>query len=204
LLEWPEDICLGISFKPMPLKALLKNKLRLPSEYRAAICCYSRGRGSRKTYPAAPSFGIETRPPKNLKELKRLQISMAYDFARRKKGGLNKQFKKSLRGYLEQSLAKTKSLILTRNARPEGLFSLLPAVGGNVSPVKYDGITWHQFPGKITANQRKSAYHQVSKWLKKTANLQVAAKFSPGDIALIKFLSGIDFVVSSVQFTRNP
>lgn len=202
-LEWPENICLGISFKPMPLTALLKNKLRLPPEYRAAICCYSRGRGLRKTYPAAPSFGIETRPPHNFKELKRLQISMAYAFARSKKGGLNKQFKKSLKGYLDQSLAKTKSLIVTRNAHSEGLFSLLPSVGGNVTPVKYDGITWHQFPGKMTANQKKSAYHQVSKWLKETAKLQVAVKFSPGNIALIKFLSGMDFIVSSVQFTHN-
>lgn len=202
-LEWPDGICLGMSFKPMSLDKLLKIKLRLPIGYRAALCCYSKGRGVHKTYPFAPSFGLEARQPNNLKELKRLQISMAYDFARRKRGGLTKQFKKSLQGYLENSLGKTKSLILMRGGHPEGLFSLLPAVGGNVTPVKYDGITWQQFPKNMSGNERKSAYYQVSDWLKSTAKRKVAAKFSPDDMAFIKFLSGMDFVASSIQFSRE-
>lgn len=202
-LEWPENICLGISFKPMPLKVLLEKKLLLPAEYKATLCCYSQGRGVRKTYPPAPSFGVEVRPPKSFTELKRLQIKMALDFARRRKGGLDKQFKKSLKEYVQKSLGKTESLVLMRKGRPEGLFSLLPAVGGNVQPVKYDGITWHQFPRNISSKERQSAYYQVSNWLKAAARLQVAVKISPKDVAFAKFLAGMDFVVSSVQFSRN-
>lgn len=202
-LEWPDNICLGMSFKPMSLEVFLKNKLRFPSEYKATLCCYSQGRGVRKTYPPVPSFGVEVRPPRNLTELKRLQIRMALDFARRRKGGLDKQFKKSLKEYVQKSMAKTVSLVLMRKGRPEGLFSLLPAVGGNVRAVKYDGITWHQFPRNISGKERQSAYYQVSNWLKATARLQVAVKISPKDIAFAKFLAGMDFVVSSVQFSRN-
>jgi len=203
-LEWPENICLGISFKPMPLAALLEKKLRFPVEYKATLCCYSQGRGVKKIYPAIPSFGVESRPPKNFSELKRLQIKMALDFARRQKGGLNKQFRKGLNEYVQKSLGKTKSLILMRKERPEGLFSLLPAVGGNVQPVKYDGITWHQFPKNISTKERQSAYYQVSNWLQVVARLQVAVKISPKDIAFAKFLAGMDFAVSSVQFSRIP
>lgn len=202
-LEWPENICLGISFKPMPLEALLEKKLRFPAEYKATLCCYSQGRGVKKIYPSVPSFGIEARQPKSFAELKRLQINMALDFAKRQKGGLSDQFKKALREYVQTSLGKTKSLILMRKGRPEGLFSLLPAVGGNVLPVKYDGITWHQFPRNISGKERQSAHYQVSNWLKAVARLQVAVKISPKDMAFAKFLAGMDFVVSSVQFTRN-
>lgn len=202
-LEWPDNICLGMSFKPMSLEVFLKSKLRFPSEYKATLCCYSQGRGVKKTYPPVPSFGVEVRPPKSFTELKQLQIRMALDFARRRKGGLDKQFRKSLKEYVQKSLDKTESLVLMRKGRPEGLFSLLPAVGGNVQPVKYDGITWHQFPRNISSKERQSAYYQVSNWLKAAARLQVAVKISPKDIAFAKFLAGMDFVVSSVQFTRN-
>lgn len=202
-LEWPENICLGISFKPMPLEALLEKKLRFPAEYKTTLCCYSQGRGVKKIYPSVPSSGVAARPPKSFIELKQLQIKMALDLARRQKGGLNDQFKKALNEYVRKSLGKTRSLVLMRKGRPEGLFSLLPAVGGNVLPVKYDGITWHQFPKNISGKERQSAYYQVSNWLKAVARLRVAVKISPKDIAFAKFLAGMDFVVSSVQFTRN-
>ena len=91
-----------------------------------------------------------------------------------------------------------------RKGCQEGLFSLLPAVGGNVLHVKYDGITWHQFPKNISSKERQSAYYQVSNWLKAVSGLQVAVKISPEDIAFAKFLAGMGFVVSSVQFSRIP
>lgn len=202
-LDWPEDICLGISFRPVLLGKALEKRIKFPTGYKATLCCYSPGRGVSKTFPVASSFGIEARTPLNLAELRRIQRTMTANLVKEKKGGLTEQFKKALKAYIQKSLGKTKSLIVMRKNRPEGLFSLLPAVGGNAQPVKYDGITWHQFPREMSTNEKRSAYYLVSSWLKAVAELQVAVKISPEDVAFASFLAGIGFTLNNIQFSRK-
>ena len=82
-LEWPENICLGISFNPVKLTEFLDRKVRFPS-YNATLCCYTSGPGVRKVYPPVPSCGIEVRPPLSFSELKHLQNQMALESAKKR------------------------------------------------------------------------------------------------------------------------
>ena len=90
-LEWPENICLGISFRPVLLCKALEKKVRLPAGYKATLCCYSSGRGLSSTFPAVSSFGIEVRAPLNFAELRQIQRTMTANLEKEKKGGLTSQ-----------------------------------------------------------------------------------------------------------------
>ena len=127
-LDWPEKICLGIIFKPLPLNRAAKLKFKTFEKYRMSFSCTSRGKRLRKIYPLVPSVGIESRPPENLTELKKIQGMMVKALAAKRKSGLDKNLKKALDEYSRTLLEKTESLVIMREGRPAGLFSLLHSV----------------------------------------------------------------------------
>jgi len=91
-LDWPEKLCLGIVFKPLPLQRAAE--LKAFGKYRMNLSCSSRGKRLGKIYPPVVSAGIESRSPESFAELKKVQGMMIKVLAAKRKGGMDKNFKK--------------------------------------------------------------------------------------------------------------
>lgn len=195
--EWPAGADgIAIDMKaPVPLAKL--QSVACPPGHSLRLGCHSDGKGVKYAVKNVPAAGIETRPPKNFSELKRVHALARNSYYKTWAGRMYKNFKKDMSGYEKDLLAKTNSLIVLKGGRPAGLFSLCD---GKQKGKPFNLVAWHNLLPGLSAAERRSAFHQAALWMRECSDRPYAVGLDGFDKASIAFFAGLGFKVWRIGF----
>lgn len=200
-IEWPkEKPFMNFIFPKVALRAIKKQSLRLPRNYMMSINC-EEGRGGIKVPPLPSSFaGIETRPPKNLSEYKRLNRLELKQLLKKegKRAGYSPW--NDYKTYEKEVMPKAKALLFFRKGKFAGLAahfkSDIPYIG------VCDHLGWHSDFKGFSPAERRSAEYQQALWMKNTAKRGLSV-FSGGLTGKhYNFLLGLGLYVRRIRLER--
>ena len=199
-MDWPKDKPgLRIEFTSAISLAKLP-PVKLPGGYLVRLACNSARKGVKRAGENVPAAGIEARPPKNLAELKKVNLLVykAYVKTWGKKVGRN--FSAASLEYQKKYLPITKSLIMFKQGKPVGLYSLLKYAlpSGKLC----DLVAWHNHMPGLSAAERRSFWHQGAVWFSKTAKRQLVVGLDLFDKESLQFFSILGFKVTRIRFER--
>ena len=199
-LEWPENgSMLGFVFKPVSLDKK-PFRVKLSSKYIVNVGYCSQGKGLKKLGKSVPQAGIEIRVPKSFAELKRVWKLVENYYCLFGGKYVTKAFKKEGKVFEAKYLKKTRSVIIIKEGKPMGLFSML-AYKGTLEKT-HDLMAIHQVLPGLSARERNSAYYQVAQWMKKNATKQMIVSVNNIDVVSRKFFIGLGFRPSRVILER--
>lgn len=196
---WSEDEpSVRFEFNKM-LKLAKLPPVKIPANCLLRLGCSAAGKKLGYSSKAVPAAGIESRTPKSLAELKRVNrlAHRAYLKAWRAKGG--GFFLTDAKGYETKYLPKTRSLIMFRKGKPVALYSLLKyAEKGRITDI----VTWHCPFVPLSPAEVRSVWHQASSWMDSASKFRLGVGLDYFDKASLRFFSGLGFKVDRIRIVR--
>lgn len=148
---------------------------------------------------AVPAAGIESRPPRNFAELKKVNRLAHRAYLKEwgtKVGGF---FLSSAKEYETRYLPKTRSLIMFKKGKPVSLYSLWKYTkNGEV----VDVVTWHNPFVRLSSAELRSDRHQASCWINSASKGRLAVGLDYFDKASLRFFAGLGFIVDRIRIVR--
>ena len=148
---------------------------------------------------AVPAVGIESRPPKNFAELKRVNRLAHRAYLKEwgtKVGGF---FLTDSKKYETQYLPKTRSLIMFKKGKPVALYSLFKY---KEKGRMIDVVTWHNPFVRLSPAEVRSAWHQASSWMNSASKDRLVVGLDHFDKASVRFFAGLGFNIDRIRIVR--
>ena len=200
-IDWPKDKpYANFIFPKRALAAIKTDWLKLPRGYMLAVNCIAGGRGL-KVPPAPPSLaGIETRPPKDLAEFRRLNRLESKKLLKREGKKAGYSVNNDLAMYEKEIMPKAKALLFYRKGKFSGLAVHFRADIFSVGV--RDHLGWHDDFRGFSPAERRSAEYQQTLWLKKTAKRGLSVFWGMDSSAHNKYLLGLGLFSGRIRLER--
>lgn len=173
--------------------------VKIPAGCLLRLGCSAPGKKLGYAGKAVPAAGIESRPPKNFAELKRVNRLAHRAYLKEwgtKVGGF---FLTAAKKYETQYLPKTRSLIMFKKGKPVALYSLFKSKEkGRI----IDIVAWHCPFVRLSPAEVRSAWHQASCWMNSAAKGRLVVGLDDFDKPSVRFFAGLGFNIDRIRVVR--